>query len=379
MGDAMTLDIRLIRESWSLVEPVADQVTLDFYSRLFAENPRIRELFPPAMDLQRDRLFGALTQVVLNLEDTEGVREYLGQLARDHRKYGVRPEHYPALGHCLIAAMRAGAHGVWQPAYDQAWAAAYDLIAEVMIQAADQDAVTAPPAWIGTVVGHEMRTPDIAVLTVEPNHPYPFRAGQYTTVQTALWPRVWRAYSIANAPRHDNRIVLHVRAIPGGWVSTALVKHTRPGDTILLGPPRGTLSLEQATTSHLVFIAGGTGLAPLKALIEESVWMPERPAIDLFYGVRRAADAYDTEALNNLRMQHRRLRIVQAVSDEPGPGYGQTAIDALEYHRIIPSGDVFVCGSQQMVRVTSDRLVRLGVPAGRIHTEYTPDAPVPVG
>ncbi|MFF5211256.1 globin domain-containing protein [Streptosporangium sp. NPDC000396] len=372
----MTIDIELIRYSWSLVEPVAEKVAMHFYGRLFANHPHIREMFPPAMDIQRDRLLKALTQVVLNLEDGEGLGDYLGQLARDHRKYGVRPEHYPAVGSCLVAAMRANAvGGPWLPGYDEAWMTAYNFIAEVMIKAAEEDAAHTPPVWIGTVVSHEVRTPEIAVITVEPDQPYPYRAGQYTTLQTTHWPRVWRPYSIANAPRQDNRLSFHVRMVPGGWVSTALMHHTRPGDSVLLGPPRGSLVLDRATTSHLVFIAGGTGLAPLKALIEESVWMPDRPSIDLFYGVRRSVDAYDLKDLQRLRGEHRRLRIVNVLSDDPEQWRRQNAVDALDYHRIVPDGDVFVCGSPEMVRVTSGRLRGMGVPPHRIHTEFSPDMP----
>ncbi len=371
----MTIDIGLIRHSWLLVAPVAEKVTRHFYAKLFSDYPHIREMFPAAMDLQRDRLLSALTQVVLNLENGDSLGGYLGQLARDHRKYGVRPEHYPAVGRCLLSAMRANAAGDWLPAYDEAWTTAYRYISEVMIQAAEEDAVHAPPYWTATVISHEVRTRDIVVINVEPDRPYPFRAGQYATLQSAHWPRVWRSYSIANAPRHDNRLSFHVRAVPGGWVSTALMKHTRPGDGILLGPPRGSLVLDRARTSHLVFLAGGTGLAPLKALVEESAWMPDRPSIDLFHGIRHSEDAYDLNDLRRLRAQHKRLRIVQAVSDEPAHWPRHTAVDALEHHRVAPDGDVFVCGSPEMVRYTTARLLAMGVRSDRVHTEFSPETP----
>ncbi|WP_214408459.1 globin domain-containing protein [Sphaerisporangium fuscum] len=371
----MNIDIGALRQSWALVEPVADRVTMHFYAKLFADYPHIREMFPPAMDTQRDRLFSALTQVVLNLEDGEGLVNYLGQLARDHRKYGVLPEHYPAVGRCLLIAMRANAGELWRSTYDSAWIDAYQFIADVMIKAAEQDAAYAPPAWTAVVVGHERRSREIAVITVEPEQPYAYKAGQYLTLQTPQWPKVWRPYSIANAPRRDNRLTFHVRAISGGWVSNALVHHMRVGDTVTLGPPRGTLTLDRARYPHLIFIAGGTGLAPLKALIEESMWLPERPSIDLFHGVRNQADAYDVADLRALRSQHRRLRIVMSVSEEPGGGRRENAVDALLNHRVALDGDVFICGSTEMVQVTSSRLLHLGVPPQLIHTEFTPGAP----
>jgi NAD(P)H-flavin reductase/hemoglobin-like flavoprotein len=370
----MTIDIGLIRQSWSLVEPVADKVAMHFYAKLFADYPQVREMFPPAMDLQRDRLLRALTQVVLSLEDTEGLGDHLGQLARDHRKYGVLPEHYPAVGRCLVIAMRVNAGDAWRAVYDSAWIDAYQFIADVMIAAAEQESAHAPPVWTGVVATHEMRTHEIAVITVEPTQPYAFKAGQYATLQTPHWPKVWRPYSIANAPRRDNRLTFHVKVVPGGWVSTALAHHTRPGDTILLGPPRGSLVLNRASTSHLIFIAGGTGLAPLKALIEESMWRPDRPNIDLFHGVRHAVDAYDIDDLRALRTHHRRLRIVNAVSHDR-EWRQENAVDALLNHRVSLEGDVFVCGSPDMVQVTASRLLHIGVPSHMIHTEFTPGAP----
>ncbi|GII75228.1 oxidoreductase [Sphaerisporangium rufum] len=368
----MPVDIAVIRQSWNVVAPVADRIGVHFYAKLFADHPQLREMFPPAMNAQRDRLLHALTQVVLNLEDGPGLTEYLGQLARDHRKYGVLPEHYPAVGRCLVHAMRAEVGPAWRAVYDAAWIDAYRFVADVMVHAAEQEAAHTPAVWPAVVVGHEMRGRELVVVTVEPRERYPYRAGQYATLQTPVWPKVWRQYSIANAPRPDNRLTFHVRVVPGGWVSTALAHHTRPGDTVLLGPPRGAMLLDRASTRHLVFIAGGTGLAPLKAMVEESMWLPERPNIDLFHGVRRHTDAYDLPDLMALRSAHRRLRVVKAVSDDPADPRRERVIDAVQNHRVTLDGDVYVCGSPDMVRVTVGQLRGLGVPPRMIHTEYDP-------
>ncbi len=73
------------------------------------------------------------------------------------------------------------------------------------------DAAQAPPWWAAEVTGHDRRAADLAVLTLRPERTLPFAAGQHVTVQTARWPRVWRPYSIANAPRPDGTLRLHVR------------------------------------------------------------------------------------------------------------------------------------------------------------------------
>src|ERR1035441_7929848 len=73
-----------------------------FYGRLFAENPRLRVMFPAAMDYQRDRLFWALTRIVCTLGRPEEMESFVCQLGQDHRKYGVQAEHYPAVGRALL-------------------------------------------------------------------------------------------------------------------------------------------------------------------------------------------------------------------------------------------------------------------------------------
>ncbi len=86
------------------------------------------------------------------------------------------------------------------------------------------------------------------------------------------WPRAWRPYSIANAPRRGGLIELHVRAVPGGLVSNTLVHHSVTGDCVLLGAAAGAMTLADSDRD-LLCVAGGTGLAPIKAIIEQALAM----------------------------------------------------------------------------------------------------------
>lgn len=182
------------------VAPVADKTTSYFYALLFIRHPELRELFPAAMDAQRDRLLKALLTAAEHIDDAEILTEYLSHLGRGHRKYGTRPEHYPAVGECLIGALTRYASAVWNDEVEAAWVRAYTAISQIMIDAAAADEKHAPPWWQAEIVSHEPRTSDIAVLSVRPDQPYPFLAGQYTTLETPWWPRVWRHYSFASAP-----------------------------------------------------------------------------------------------------------------------------------------------------------------------------------
>ena len=210
------LESRLIKESFDLVEPVADKMANYFYSRLFIENPGVREMFPPAMDQQRERFFGALVRIVQSADRPDFLENFLEQLGRDHRKFGAKPAHYEAVGRALIAALKRYSGEAWTEEIEAAWVGAYSLAAQAMIEAARRAALDTPDWWLAEIVSHELRARDLAVLTIRPDQPFPFEAGQYVSVETPWWPRVWRWFSMANAPREDNLFELHVRAIPAG-------------------------------------------------------------------------------------------------------------------------------------------------------------------
>ncbi|MFI0352159.1 globin domain-containing protein [Actinomadura sp. 9N407] len=347
-----------------MLEPVADKATAYFYGRLLAGNPRLRALFPPTMDVQRDRLFHALTRIVWSIDNPDALAGYLGGLGRDHRKYGVLPEHYPAVGEALIATLRRFCGNGWTAEAEDAWTTGYRVASELMIAAAERDAERAPPWWIAEVTGHERRSHDLAVLTLRPGRPLPFDAGQYVTVQVSRWPRIWRPYSIANAPRPDGMLSLHVRAVPAGWVSGTLVRHTSPGDTILLGPAIGTMTLEPGTGRDLLLIAGGTGLAPLRALAERALAEDPERGVHLMVGARAERDLYDMRDLAQMAAAYPRLRVTTLVSED---GVHGTPPDALETLPDLAEQEVYVAGPVEMVRRTVDVLQRLDVPPQRVH------------
>ncbi|GAA3042805.1 globin domain-containing protein [Streptosporangium longisporum] len=371
----MSLNPRLVKESFALVEPVASKAAAYFYGRLFAENPHLRAMFPPAMDVQRDRLFGALTRIVWSLDSPDGMASFLGQLGRDHRKYGVLPEHYTAIGNALLATVRRFAAEVWDSEVEAAWVSAYTAAANLMIEAAEAASGVSPAWWPAEVIDHERRTPDIAVITLRLAQEMPYLPGQYVTVQTPRWPRVWRTFSIANAPRPDHTVRLHVRAISGGWVSTTLVQHTRIGDTLTLGPPIGTM-VPTDSGRDLLCVAGGTGLAPIKAIVEHVIASGRRRNVHLLHGARTARELYDLTDLTRMEEGFPWLRVIPVVSDEPGyDGMRGRVAEAMERFHSWADHDAYVCGPPAMVCETVQRLVRGGMPPANIHRDVTHDEP----
>lgn len=360
-------EIGLIDESLRLLRDQADRVIGYFYAAMFVEAPQLRSLFPAAMDAQRDRFFRALTDAVSNLAAPDRLTEMLEGLGRDHRKYGVRAEHYDVVGRALISALRHHHEQIWVPELEAAWLKAYGVMAGLMIEGAGAAAGREPAWWRGEIVAHERRSDDLAVLVVRTDRPYDYEPGQYASIETTYRPRSWRTYSMATAPPPDGLLEFHVRALGAGWVSGPLVWRAQVGDSLRLGAPMGDMSIDQQSGRDVLCVAGGTGLAPVKALVDGMARWNTARNVTLFFGARRTGDLYDLGALHRLAAVNRWLTVVPVVSDDPSfNGERGLLPDVVARSGSWAEHDVVVCGSPDMTRATVNRLTAVGVPADRM-------------
>ncbi len=354
-----------LAELFAAIDPVSDAAMTYFYSHLFASEPSARAMFPPAMDTQRIRFYQALRRVV-SVSDNDGqLAAYLEGLGRAHRKFGVQKEHFYPVGQALAATWQRYAPEAWTDAAAAAWEDLFSRAAQLMISAAERDAEQAPPWWLAEIVTHEARSADLAVLTLQPSQPLPHLPGQHVSIQTPRWPRLWRHYSIANAPREDGTLTIHVRAVPGGLVSGTLVHHVTVGDTLLLGAAAGSMTADLTSQRDILCLAGGTGLAPVKAIIEAVIRAPgtsRRREVVLYHGARHASGLYDQPDLQRLAASFPWLRVIPVVSEE-------AALDAI--HGTIPgvaavaswtNRDIYVSGPDEMIAQTVRELKVRGAP-----------------
>jgi NAD(P)H-flavin reductase/hemoglobin-like flavoprotein len=340
------------------------------YARLFTHSPELRSLFPLSMEHTRTRTFRMLAEMIENLDDPAALDRLLDALGQDHRKFGVRDGHYPAFFDSLLATAAYVSGQGWTAELSEAWRSVLGYFAGRMKAAAEADGKKQPAWWIGEIVQHDQRTDTIAVLTIRPDRPLRYEPGQYVSVQVPKWPRVWRKYSIANAPRENGLIDLHVRAVPGGMVSTALVSHSGTGDTVTLSSARGDLRVPADAERDIACVAGGTGLAPLKAIVESIVAetrLGKRRSITMYVGARRGGDLYDMRDLATLRLAYPALTLVPVA--ECGlefSGQAGRLPDVVARHPSFRDTEVYVAGPAGLVSATT-RALAARVPADRFH------------
>jgi NAD(P)H-flavin reductase len=281
---------------------------------------------------------------------------------------GGGPSRLTAFAVAGFEALRAAAGPGWTAEFDDAWRAAWNVVLRYL-KIGMETVRYEPPYWTGVVVSHDRRRNDIAVLRVRSYLPYPFRPGQYAVVEPAVRHDAWRPAWIASLPRPDHTMELHVQAAPGDAVAEALVHRTAAGDPIRLRPAAGSLELTTRSDRALLMVAGGAGVAPMKALLTQLREDHDERVAHLFWGVRRREDLYDIEALRGLG-----ATVVPAVAEGPAYPYSsgrvhEVAADFGDWR----TNDVFVAGSPPMVRATVELLLERGVPAEHIHSGATGD------
>ncbi|MFG2620590.1 globin domain-containing protein [Streptomyces sp. NPDC048507] len=365
--------MRILKRSFAVVERRAEHTVKFFYAHLFWHNPGLRALFPASadgMERQRDRLFAALTHVIAHLESGTLV-PYLRDLGRDHRKFLVGPEHYAAVGTSLLAALAETSGEAWTPDVEKAWSEAYQFMADAMTTGARSSAD--PPWWDAEVVRHLRYGRDIAVLTLRPHAPLPYRPGQYVSVNSERVPATWRTYSLGNAPRADTTVDLHVSRIEGGRLSTALVREVGPGEGLRLGAPGGGLFLRRADRP-LTLIGAGTGWAPVRALLEDLVERPPDQDVRLFVVARDAAHLYDRPLIDAYAASCGWLAVTY-ITPAPGQHRDQATgrlATALGNRGLWREQDVYLSGPPPFIEETARLLAELGTLPERLFHDAVP-------
>lgn len=190
-----------------------------------------------------------------------------------------------------------------------------------------------------------------------------FVAGQYLNVILDDGER--RAFSFANAP-HDNALIeLHVRRIPGGRFTGHVFDAMKVGDALRLEGPLGHFTLRESDRP-ILFVAGATGFAPIKSIVEDAFDRGIQRPMELYWGVRQRDDLYLLDLAERWQREHPNFRVVPVISEgAPGDGWegrrGLVHEAMLADHPDLRGCEVYACGSVRMVEAAVPAMLAQGL------------------
>jgi len=190
-----------------------------------------------------------------------------------------------------------------------------------------------------------------------------FRAGQYFNV--VLEDGARRAFSFATAPGGSDEIEMHVRLIPGGRFTPRVFTDLKEGERLRIEGPFGRFELREGDRP-ILFVAGATGFAPVKSLLEHAFEAGLKRRMVLYWGVRRRKDLYMAELPERWAREHPNFTFVPVLS-EPQPSDQWTGRTGLVHETILHdfpdlSGcEIYACGSVRMVETARPAFVAQGL------------------
>jgi NAD(P)H-flavin reductase/ferredoxin len=178
-----------------------------------------------------------------------------------------------------------------------------------------------------------------------------FKAGQY--LQVTLPDGSRRSYSMANPPHESDSLQLHIRHVADGQF-TRVVPQLKPGDALQVELPFGSFELQEASSAPMLCVAGGTGFAPVKSLLDDMAKKKLQRAVTLVWGGRNRAGLYLLSAVERWRKLLPQFRFIAAVEDAADAqalqGFHGRVDDAVRTNLAdLSEFEVYCCGAPAMV------------------------------
>lgn len=217
------------------------------------------------------------------------------------------------------------------------------------------------------------------VLAVRDDKPLRWLPGQYLDILLADGRR--RAFSIANAPNASGTVELHVRHVAGGGFTSRVFDQLEPGDRLEAEGPLGTFVPREDSERPMLLVAGGTGFAPIKAIVEHFLALGTARPMHLYWGARSAADLYLKRLPEQWARDNPGFRFQPVVSDpenarQAGVRAGLIHEAVLEDQPSLAGFDVYLCGPPALIDAGRHAFVDADLPEEQLYYdsfEYAPD------
>lgn len=209
---------------------------------------------------------------------------------------------------------------------------------------------------------------DVIVLQLKlpANERLQFLAGQYIDILLKDGKR--RSFSLATAPHNDEFLELHIRHTPGGRFTDHVFNEMKEKAILRFEGPLGSFFLRENSDKPILFIAGGTGFAPIKGMLEHAFYVGIERQMTLYWGTRTLRDLYMPQLPSAWQQAHANFRFIpvlsQAQPEDHWPGrVGRVPEAVLNDFEDLSGFQVYACGTPAMVEAARSKFVLRGLPA----------------
>jgi len=222
-----------------------------------------------------------------------------------------------------------------------------------------------------TVVSVSELTHDIREvrLRIARGGPFTFSPGQYASVRFGDLPA--RDFSMASQPDEED-VVFYIRLVGNGRVSRYIADCLAAGEQVAVNGPHGSAYLREGRRTPILAIAGGSGLSPIRSIVDRAVALGWEQPIHIYFGVRDEPDLYCVEHFQALAEQHPDLHFTPVLSEPSGESTRRTGpvTDAVKADFDSLEGfTAYLAGPPPMVEAAQAMLPELGIPARAIHAD----------
>ena len=202
-------------------------------------------------------------------------------------------------------------------------------------------------------------------LRLPANERLQFLAGQY--IDILLKDGKKRSFSLANAPHDDALLQLHIRHVPGGLFTDQVFSTMKVRDILRFNGPHGSFYLREDSKKPMIFLAGGTGFAPIKALVEHAIAENCTRPIHIYWGAKARVDLYMPDLPEQWAAAHANIEFVPVLA-EPAADDAWTGRTGLVHqsvtvdHQNLSDFQVYACGSPGMIDAAKRDFLAAGLP-----------------
>ncbi len=220
----------------------------------------------------------------------------------------------------------------------------------------------------------ERAAQDVMLIELQPEEDaqMDFISGQYIAV--LLDDGSKRSFSIANAPHETDRLQLHIRLVEGGKFTSHVFNKMKQGDVLQAEGPLGTFFMHEDSGKPIIFMAGGTGFAPVKSMVEHAFNIGLKRPMVLYWGARTPADLYLAALPEKWQQEHDNFKFIPVLS-EPKPEHGWQGRSGLVHeailqdHQNLDSYQVYACGPPVMIDAGRAAFVAKGLPEDQYYSD----------